>query len=262
MPSDHPLAAHPTVNTLVLRLAGPLQSWGLTGQFTRRDTHTQPTKSGVVGMIAACLGRERGADISDLAGLRMGVRVDQPGILLEDYHTISRTDGSTLPTASGKKKADLTAISHRWYLADAVFLVTLTGDRKLLDVVADAIDHPVYAPTLGRRSCAPTGRLNLGVDGRDPETLLKEWPWEAGAVQLNKHSASPVLDATIEDPHGDAVIPDVPTSFAPVQRGCGNRRVRHFTVAPRHPYPGAVAPELSSEGTRIEHDPMTALEED
>ncbi|MDD4867995.1 MAG: type I-E CRISPR-associated protein Cas5/CasD [Mycobacterium sp.] len=246
-PNDATRPTHAVTGTLVLRIAGPLQSWGLTGQFTRRDTHTQPTKSGIIGMVAACLGRERGADISDLVTLQLGVRADQPGALLADYHTISRTDGSTMPTASGAKKKDITAESWRWYLTDAVFLVTLTGDRKLLDGISHAVDRPVYAPTLGRRSCPPTGRMNLGVDDRDPETLLTEWPWQAGAVQLAVHAASPVLDATIEDPAGDDLIPDVPTSFSPVRRGCTNRRIRHFTVQPPHPNPPN------------DHDPMTAL---
>jgi CRISPR system Cascade subunit CasD len=260
MSSDATHSAQPAPTTLVLRLAGPLQSWGMTGQFTRRDTHTQPTKSGVLGMIAACLGRERDADISDLTSLQMGVRVDQPGTLIEDYHTISRTDGSTLPTASGKKKTDLTAVSRRWYLADAVFLVTLTGDNKLLDAVADAIDHPVYAPTLGRRSCVPTGRLNLGVHGPEPETLIKEWPWQASAVHIAKHTVDPVLDGTIEDPNGNDVIPDVPISFAPLRRACGNRRIRHFTVQLRRPDTGVVALQARDGGGRIEHDPMSPLE--
>jgi CRISPR system Cascade subunit CasD len=186
-------------------------------------------------MIAACMGREREADLTDLAALLIGVRVDQPGTLIEDYHTISRTDGSTLPTASGRSKTDLTAVTKRWYLADAVFLVTLTGEEILLGVIADAIDHPVYAPALGRRSCAPTGRLNLGVHERDAETLLAEWPWEAGAVQLKKHTYTPSLDATIEDSDGDGLIPDVPAGYAPLQRRFGNRRVRHFTARPPHP---------------------------
>lgn len=260
MPNDADDVDEPVSGTLLLRLAGPLQSWGLAGKFTRRDTHNQPTKSGVVGMIAACLGRERGSDITDLTTLIMGVRVDQPGRLLEDYHTISRTDGQTLPTASGRTKKDLTAISHRWYLADAVFLVALAGDRKLLDAIAAAIDDPVYAPTLGRRSCAPTGRLNLGIDDRDPETVLTEWPWQAGPAQLKHHSVSPVVDATIEDPTGDDVIADVPISFAPLERGCGSRRIRHFRVQPRHPNPDSAARLRRDDAGAIEHDPMTALE--
>lgn len=209
----------------------------MTGQFVIRDTHNQPTKSGVVGMVAACLGRPRGADISDLSALRMGVRVDQPGAPMRDFHTVSRTDGKTLPTASGDKKSDTTAVTERWYLVDAVFLVTLTGERSLVESIAAAIDDPVYSPVLGRRSCIPTGRMNLGVHEEDPESLLVEWPWEAGTVQLDSTEQTPVLDVTVDDPHGDDMVPDVPTNFAPVRRGFGNRRTRHFTVQPPHPNP-------------------------
>lgn len=241
--------------TLALRLAGPLQSWGMEGQFLFRDTHTQPTKSGVVGMIAACLGRPRGADIGDLVGLRMAVRTDQPGTPMRDYHTISRTDGTTLPTASGKKKTDKTAETWRWYLTDAVFVVTLTGDRGLVERISGAVDHPVYAPVLGRRSCAPTGRMNLGVHDDDPEALLAEWPWQAGAARLARTPQTPALDVTVDDPSGVDMVPDVPASYAPLQRGFGNRRTRHFTVTPPHPSLSA-----DTEAPLREHDALELLE--
>jgi CRISPR system Cascade subunit CasD len=245
--------------TLLLRLAGPLQSWGLSGQFQVRDTHTQPTKSGAVGMVAACLGRPRGADIDDLVALRMGVRVDQPGTLMMDYHTVSRTDGSTLPTASGGPKSDMTAVTKRWYLADAVFLVTLTGDRRLIEQITAAIDDPVFAPTLGRRSCIPTGRMNLGVHQEDPEELLRTWRWEAGQVCLAQHQTPPILDVTLEDPAGDDMIPDVPANFAPLRRAFGNRRTRHLTVTPPHPNPPKGSqPEPDPEP--IDHDAFELLE--
>ena len=65
--------------TLLLRLAAPMQSWGVSSRFTVRDTLREPTKSGVVGLIAAALGRPRTVQLDDLATLRMGVRIDQPG---------------------------------------------------------------------------------------------------------------------------------------------------------------------------------------
>lgn len=74
---------------LVLRLAAPLQSWGGPSRYNRRDTLPQPTKSGILGLFAAADGRSREASLSDLLGLRLGVRVDQPGTLLRDYHTVS-----------------------------------------------------------------------------------------------------------------------------------------------------------------------------
>jgi len=47
----------------------------------------EPSKSGVVGLLCAALGRPRAADGSDLAALRMGVRVDREGVLKVDYQT-------------------------------------------------------------------------------------------------------------------------------------------------------------------------------
>jgi CRISPR-associated protein Cas5/CasD subtype I-E len=74
---------------LVLRLAGPLQSWGLRSSFNRRETNAEPTKSGVLGLLAAAAGMSREDPLDDLIPLRLGVRVDQTGTLLRDYHTLS-----------------------------------------------------------------------------------------------------------------------------------------------------------------------------
>ncbi|WP_424642602.1 type I-E CRISPR-associated protein Cas5/CasD [Embleya sp. AB8] len=75
---------------MLIRLAGPLQSWGLASHFSRRDTHSRPTKSAVIGMCAAALGRSRtdASALVDLAALRFGVRADHPGTPVRDYHTV------------------------------------------------------------------------------------------------------------------------------------------------------------------------------
>lgn len=44
------------MSTLLMRLAGPLQSWGTTSRFDQRDTGKEPSKSGVIGLMAAALG--------------------------------------------------------------------------------------------------------------------------------------------------------------------------------------------------------------
>ena len=81
-------------HTLLARLAGPLQSWGTHGRYSARDTHSHPTKSGFIGMLAAALGRDRDDDIRDLAALRFAVRADKPGTPIRDYHTVG---GGTYP---------------------------------------------------------------------------------------------------------------------------------------------------------------------
>ena len=55
------------MTVLLLRLAGPLQSWGSSARFVRRTTENAPTKSGVIGLLAAAQGRDRDADVSELA---------------------------------------------------------------------------------------------------------------------------------------------------------------------------------------------------
>ena len=80
--------------TLLLRLAGPMQSWGTASKFRERDTEREPSKSGVVGLVAAALGRPRTAPIADLAAFEMGVRVDHEGVLQRDYQTVGGTHWS------------------------------------------------------------------------------------------------------------------------------------------------------------------------
>ncbi|MFB6601005.1 type I-E CRISPR-associated protein Cas5/CasD [Streptomyces noursei] len=81
-------------HVLLVRLAGPVQSWGINGRFTRRDTHSRPTKSGVIGLCAAALGLPREEPLGELADMRFGVRADRPGTPLRDYHTVG---GGTYP---------------------------------------------------------------------------------------------------------------------------------------------------------------------
>lgn len=151
--------------TLLLRLQGPMQSWGTRSRFDYRDTWPYPTKSGVVGVLAAALGRDRNADISDLVALRMGVRVDRPGILKIDYQT-----------AQGVISADLDnrrdVQSWRYFLSDAAFLVGMEGESELLASLHQALKNPRFPLYLGRKSYVPSPPPYL-PDGLREEPLEK-----------------------------------------------------------------------------------------
>lgn len=109
--------------TLLLRMRSPMMSWGDHSRFTIRDTRREPTKSAVVGLLCAALGRSRWEPVHDLAALKMGVRVNQEGVVQCDYHTVM--DG----IKSSGSKGD-TVISQRYYVADADYLVGLeSADR-------------------------------------------------------------------------------------------------------------------------------------
>ena len=67
------------MTVLLLNFSAPLQAWGASSRFNYRDTRREPTKSGIIGLLAAAQGRSRSADLADLAGLTIGVRIDQAG---------------------------------------------------------------------------------------------------------------------------------------------------------------------------------------
>ncbi|OKJ74197.1 type I-E CRISPR-associated protein Cas5/CasD [Streptomyces sp. CB02460] len=81
-------------HVLLIRLAAPLQSWGIAGRFAHRDTQSRPTKSGVIGLCAAALGLDREAPLGELSEVRYGVRADRPGVRVRDYQTVG---GGTFP---------------------------------------------------------------------------------------------------------------------------------------------------------------------
>ena len=106
--------------TLLLRLAAPLQSWGADSKFETRKTNREPTKSGVIGLLAAALGlrRDDAAGLARLNGLHFAVRADREGSLLVDFHTANREED--------RKKGKAPYVTYRHYLQDAVFLVGLS----------------------------------------------------------------------------------------------------------------------------------------
>lgn len=164
--------------TLLLRLCGPMQSWGTRSRFTERDTELEPSKSGVVGLVCAALGRHRDETVTDLAALRMGVRVDHEGVMARDYHTAGARLG--IIRASGSISRDA-VLSNRYYLAEADFLVGLEGsDRALLEAIDAALREPVWQLSLGRKSFVPSVPVALPVSGlRDQPLLeaLRSEPW-------------------------------------------------------------------------------------
>lgn len=212
-------------HTLLLRLAGPMQAWGVQSRFTERDTLTEPSKSGVVGLLCAAQGLEREqADIFlagfNQVGCRMGVRVDREGIVRYDWHTAGK-DGHR--KADGKIENETGITSRRYYLADACFLIGLAGDDlSLLQRLNYALANPAWPLYLGRKSFVPSEPpyLQSGLKpGMDLETTLRNFK------ALTSRRASGPVRLVLEDPeNGYIVRPDQPLSFA--QRRFAPRRLR------------------------------------
>ena len=222
-----------STSTLLVRCAGPMQSWGTHSRFGQRDTEREPTKSGVCGLLAAALGRERHEHLDDLAALRMMVRIDRPGQLQSDYQTAGggswRGESYGVSKASGASPE--TNVSRRYFLADADFLVALQGPTALIDALYAALESPRWPLFLGRRGYAPglPPWIPGGLVQLEPLEALRSHSWP-----MQKGQAVPALDCVVEctsDEHGD-LRRDVPVSFVPRNRRYGERRVRRITLTP------------------------------
>lgn len=188
------------MSTLLLRLAAPLQSWGLGDKFDERHTMREPTKSGVIGMLAAALGRSREDSIDDLAKLRFGVRADQPGQLLRDFHMV-RTDKTSW-------------VTNRYYLMDAVFVVGIEGGDDFIRELAEAVKSPIFPVYLGRRSCPPTGKILLGITDKPLETALLEAEWQAGEWYKKKNKTEKI-SFVMDTVNANSILRrDLPLSFS------------------------------------------------
>lgn len=213
--------------TLLLELSGPLQAWGSDSRFVRRETRMLPTKSGVIGLIAAAEGRRRTDSVEDLVSLRFGVRQDQQGTLVRDFQTaIDWRTGKSLP------------LSQRYFVADARYLVGLEADSSLLEGLKEAIQSPVFPLYLGRRACPPTGRLVIDIREEPLETALETHPWLAAEWYRKKQGQQVSLlwsrDARSGE-HRDESIRDTPRSFDPRHREYGWRDIVHGWIRVDNP---------------------------
>ncbi|NNG20977.1 type I-E CRISPR-associated protein Cas5/CasD [Naumannella sp. ID2617S] len=232
------------MSVLVLRLAGPLQSWGARSRFVRRTTEPMPTKSGIIGLLAAARGFRRRDPIEELLALQLAVRTEQGGTMLRDFHTAHhQVSGASMP------------LSHRYYWADSVFTAYVGGAHQMLVGLADALADPAYPIYLGRRSCVPEGRLVLGVDEGTVEQAVRETPWQAGRPhQRTVPTPTVTLDVQADVDVFPGLVParqlqDVPLSFDPERRQYAMRGVVDTTVEVDNPLVDA-AP---TEG----HDPLS-----
>ncbi|MEW6669263.1 MAG: type I-E CRISPR-associated protein Cas5/CasD [Thermodesulfobacteriota bacterium] len=193
---------------LLLRLEGPLQSWGLRARWSRRDTGPEPTKSAIIGLLGCAAGILRPDWRSDAEPdrsleewdnvLNFSVRIDRPGMIETDYHTVqgrfwqangkmktgSSVSGAIPDKADGEPPH--TEITWRDYLHDAAFLVALivkpehqSANKDLVGKLKSHLENPKWPLYLGRRACVPSRPVfdRLANEYQDMEAALRAEPW-------------------------------------------------------------------------------------
>jgi CRISPR system Cascade subunit CasD len=167
---------------LILRLSGPMQAWGQPTFEGTRPTASFPTRSGLLGLMGACLGIRRNdkialQNLSD--SLRFAVRCDSDGreiasVKLTDYHTVQ----NAREDYRGIKSHD-TIQTWREYLCDAHFTVAVwctDNSGYTLQKLTNAVQRPYFTPYLGRRSCPLTCPLFIAnCEAVDPKQALAQF---------------------------------------------------------------------------------------
>jgi CRISPR system Cascade subunit CasD len=226
--------------TILLRLSAPMQSYGLYSRWEDHDTPPRPTKSAVAGIVANALGRERDADVSDLAAMAFAVRADRPGRLAVDDQTVGGGVFPLTPLIASRPKTAgnahwygvprrpetavtgaLTA-SHtpsfrtpmlvtKQYIADGAFLAGLTtNDHALAQEVIQALRQPARLLSLGRRAYPPAHPIGYG----STELGAQHWPT---AIPLLPEASTTRPRVWIESQPGpglEASPEQVPRTFA------------------------------------------------
>ncbi len=198
-----------------------MQSWGHSSRFERRNTALHPTRSAVLGIIAAAMGIDKyhsreGKELSRFRALRVTSfsipRRDRRARYivmqrLEDYHTVTG-----IRRASGKVDRDATVQTYRHYLLDARFGILIEGPITLIEAIAAALTNPKWGVWLGRKCCPPASPLLTAPPG-DRATVWAALLKRAGytGAETEEHFDR-VLEVDATEAGAD-MIEDTPIAF-------------------------------------------------
>jgi CRISPR system Cascade subunit CasD len=162
------------MQVLILRLEGPLMSFGDVAIDEIRPTRRLPGRSLLTGLLANALGFAH-RDVIELdrlqERLRFAARLDREGQALVDFQTAElsqhdplwTTHGIPAERAGGAASYSGPAMRYRHYRADAAVTVALTlvppEERPDLAALEVALRRPERPLFIGRKGCPPSRPL-------------------------------------------------------------------------------------------------------
>lgn len=152
------------MNGFVLHLQGPMMSFADRGFGQLREEGEFPSRSAVIGIIAAALGLERGSErLLELhAGLRVHTARVKSGAVLVDYHTVLTAGYSEYDSAHIRREGaeGNPTLTWRSYHSDGHFVAFVESENEgLIEECWEALHAPIFTAYLGRRSCPPSTPL-------------------------------------------------------------------------------------------------------
>lgn len=206
---------------LAMLFDGPMQSWGSQSRFNRRTTLSYPTRSGIVGMIAAAMGiaRKDSARLAELGPSYLPITIVAFTTCgrWTDYHTVGggyegKGEWQNVPRkASGGEGR--TALTYREYLSDAKFGILLTGKEALLHRCDEAFHDPKWGVWLGRKCCIPTQPVSQGVFANEKDAIEHLYT-RISRDENNQPRVHRRISEVADFSEGTDTLMDVPLDFA------------------------------------------------
>lgn len=237
------------MKTLLLKFSGPLQSWGTTSHFETRQTDRYPSKSAIIGIIAASLGYRRNEDqkIQKLNSLDFGVRIDQTGENLRDYHIAKKykNNGSL----------ERTYVTDRYYLEDTIFIVAIGHeDKQFIEKIENGLKSPYFQPFMGRRSLPLPADFFIESKNLGVVESLEQLSWQASKwyKKINSNELIAYVDSDLVASEPIQMRKDKVRSFSQKNRSFGFRGEAQIKI-------DVQSKKLKENGFSKEHDAFDAL---
>ena len=176
-------------NYLVFQLYAPLVSWGDQAVGQERPSADHPSRSALLGLLAAALGIDRSDETQQqkLAdSCHFGIKLYSPGLAMRDFHTAQVPPTNKKVKHLYTRRDELaetkigTILSFRTYQQDSFSVATvwLEGENHYsLSQLGEALKTPHFHLYLGRKACPLAAPLNPVIkDHESMKQALDDYP--------------------------------------------------------------------------------------
>jgi CRISPR system Cascade subunit CasD len=183
------------MQTLILKTEG-LSAYGLQTFDVHRKVNHFPTRSAVIGLLAAALGIERTNQqkLFELSeSILVAVQVNNAGEKMMDYHTVQNFRSPDGKIQKGTKP------TYREYWCDSEYTFAISAPCDLIQKLVLAVKTPKFTLFQGRKSCPLTRPLFEGVMDVDNPAIALKHRAEKGQIFSDMQGENLVATLQVRD---------------------------------------------------------------
>lgn len=183
------------MKTLILKTEG-LSAYGLQTFDVHRRVNHFPTRSAIIGLLAAALGitRKEHDKLYELSeNVSVAVQVNEPGQKIVDYHTVQNFRSPMGKIQQGTKP------TYREYWCDSEHTFAICANDDLANSLFDAVKSPRFTLFQGRKSCPLTRPLFEDLLVADNPSIALKARAEKGQIFSDVQGENHVATLQVRD---------------------------------------------------------------